>query len=91
LIPFPPGHETNFRFDRFRFPPLDPYVHRAHLRQDEVGLDQRVDPMPLRPGVNVIKLFLSLIYGFSYPATVFIILDRKSLPIANTLAYYENL
>jgi hypothetical protein len=37
-------------------------------------------------GTNVIKLFLSEIYGFSYQATVFVRLDRKSLPMTNTLA-----
>jgi hypothetical protein len=43
------------------------------------------------PGANV-KLFLSVIYGFLYKAyRVFVRIDQKSLPITNTLAYYENL
>ncbi len=37
------------------------------------------------PGTNVIKLFLSVIYGFSYQAIVFVRLGNKSLPMANTL------
>ncbi len=41
-------------------------------------------------GANVIKLFLSVIYRFSYKATVFVTLDWKGLPRTNTLAYYEN-
>jgi hypothetical protein len=32
-----------------------------------------------RPGTNVIKLFLSVIYRFSYWARVFVRLDYKSL------------
>jgi hypothetical protein len=31
-----------------------------------------------------------MIYGFSYYAIVFVRLDRKSLPMTNILAYYEN-
>ncbi len=41
-------------------------------------------------GANVIKLFLSEIYGFSYKARVFVMLYWKGLPRTNTLAYYEN-
>jgi hypothetical protein len=36
------------------------------------------------------KTFLSVIYGFSYQARVFVRLDWKSLPMTNTLAYHEN-
>ncbi len=43
-----------------------------------------------RPGANVIKLFLSVMYGFSYKARVFLRLDQESLPMTNTLAFYEN-
>jgi len=43
----------------------------------------------LCPGANVIKLFLSVIYEFSYLAQVFVRLGWKSLPGTNTLAYYE--
>jgi hypothetical protein len=32
-----------------------------------------------------------VIYGFSYYARVFVILDWKSLPVTNTLAYYKKL
>jgi len=42
-----------------------------------------------RPGLNDIKRFLSMIYGFLYLARVFVILDWKSLPVKNTLAYYK--
>ncbi len=42
------------------------------------------------PGANVIKKFTPVIYGFSYQARVFVRLDQKSLPMTNTLAYYEN-
>ncbi len=45
--------------------------------------------MTLTPGANVIKHFLSVIYGFSYKARVFVSLDWKSLPMTNTLVYYE--
>jgi hypothetical protein len=48
-------------------------------------------PANIRPGANVIKRFLYVIYGFSYLARGFVRLDRKSLPMTNTLAYYENL
>ncbi len=41
-------------------------------------------------GANVIKLFLSVIYGFLYLARVFVRLYWKSLPMTNTLAYYKN-
>ncbi len=41
-------------------------------------------------GANVIKLFLSVIYKFSYQARVFVRLGLKSMPGTNTLAYYEN-
>ncbi len=44
----------------------------------------------LSPGANVIKLFLSVIYGFLYYARVFVRLDRKSSPVTNTLSYYKN-
>jgi hypothetical protein len=44
----------------------------------------------LHSGANVIKLFLPVIYRFSYKATVFVILDWKSLPMTNALVYYEN-
>ncbi len=37
-------------------------------------------------GVNAIKLFLSVIYEFSYKARVFARLGWKSLPGTNTLA-----
>jgi hypothetical protein len=40
------------------------------------------------PGANVIKLFMSVIYGFSYYARVYVRLDQKSLPMTNTQAYY---
>ncbi len=43
------------------------------------------------PEGNVIKLFPPVIYGFLYKARVFVRLDQKSLPMTNTLAYYENL
>ncbi len=45
----------------------------------------------LDPGANVKKLFLPMIYVFLYLARVFVRLDWKSLPMTNTLAYYENL
>jgi hypothetical protein len=45
----------------------------------------------LQPGLNVINLFLSVIYGFLYLPRVFVRIDQKSLLIANTLAYYKNL
>jgi hypothetical protein len=35
---------------------------------------------------NAIKLFLSVIYRFSYLARVFVIIDWKSFPMTNTLA-----
>jgi hypothetical protein len=41
-------------------------------------------------GLNVIKLFLSVKYGFSYEARVFVRPGKKSLPMTNTLAYYKN-
>ncbi len=44
-----------------------------------------------RPGANVIKLFLSMIYGFLCLARVLLSLDWKSLPMTNALAYYEKL
>jgi hypothetical protein len=44
----------------------------------------------LTPGAGVRKLFLSVIYGFSYLATVFVRLDWKILRMTNTLAYYKN-
>ncbi len=34
------------------------------------------------------KTFLSVIYGFLYQARLFVRLGWKSLPRANTLAYY---
>ncbi len=43
----------------------------------------------MTPGANVIDLFLSVIYGFSYQATAFVRLSWKSLPGTNTLAYYN--
>ncbi len=42
------------------------------------------------PGANVIKLFLSVIYGFLYKAREFLRLDLKSVPMTNTLANYDN-
>ena len=44
----------------------------------------------LSPGPNVIKLFLSVNYGLSYEARVFVRPGKKSLPMTNTLAYYEH-
>jgi hypothetical protein len=44
----------------------------------------------LTPGLSVIKLFLSMIYGFLYKARVFVGLGWKSLPGTNILASYEN-
>ncbi len=35
------------------------------------------------------KTFLSVIYGFLYYARVSVVLDWKSLPMTNTLAYYK--
>jgi hypothetical protein len=46
--------------------------------------------MRSRPGANVIKLFVSVIYEFSYQAKVFARLGLKSLPQRNTLAHYKN-
>jgi hypothetical protein len=40
-------------------------------------------------GPNVMKLFLSVIYKFSYQARVFVIQVLKSLPKVNTVAYWE--
>ncbi len=45
----------------------------------------------LGTGPNVIKLFLSVISGFSYQARVFVRLEQKSSPMTNTLAYCENM
>jgi hypothetical protein len=42
-----------------------------------------------RTGANVIKLFLSVIYGFSCKARVFLRQNQKSLPMTNALAYYK--
>jgi hypothetical protein len=42
------------------------------------------------PGANFIKLFMSVIYKFSYKARVFVRLGLKSMPGTNTLAYHEN-
>ncbi len=42
------------------------------------------------PGANVIKLFLSVIYGFSYLARVFVIGKLFWSSLTNTLAYHEN-
>ncbi len=42
------------------------------------------------PGVNLIKLFLSVIYEFLNSARVFVRLGWKRLPGTNTLAYYEH-
>ncbi len=39
---------------------------------------------------NVIKHFLYVIYGFLCLARMFVRKDLKSLPMTNTLAYYEN-
>ncbi len=39
------------------------------------------------PGANVIKLFMSIIYSFSYEARVLVRIGSKSLPGTNTLAY----
>ncbi len=44
----------------------------------------------LTPGANVLKLFLSVIYGFLYIARMFVRLDCKSLSMTNTLAYYKS-
>jgi len=44
----------------------------------------------LPPGANVIKLFLSVIYGFSYLARVFVIGKLFWSSLTNTLAYHEN-
>jgi hypothetical protein len=44
----------------------------------------------MSPGANVIKIF-SVIYRFSYLASVFVRIDWKSLPMTNIVAYYENL
>ncbi len=56
-----------------------------HLPQNK-GLSHQ--PL-LTPGANVIKLFLSVIYEFSYKAGVFSRIIWKSLPRTNTLPYYE--
>ncbi len=40
-------------------------------------------------GPNVKKLFTIVIYEYCYKARVFVRLDRKSLTMTNTLAYYE--
>jgi hypothetical protein len=42
-----------------------------------------------RPGVNVIKLFTVVIYGFYYKATMFVGLGWRGLLGINTLANYE--
>ncbi len=43
----------------------------------------------LVPGAKVMKLF-SVMYGSLCKARVFVRLGWKSLPMTNTLAYYEN-
>ncbi len=43
-----------------------------------------------RSGVNVIKLFTAVIYGFLYKARVFVMLDWKCIPMTNAVAYYKN-
>ncbi len=44
----------------------------------------------IAPGANVIKLHLSLIYGFSYQARVFVRQSKKILPRTNTLAQQKS-
>jgi hypothetical protein len=51
---------------------------------------EHLNSLSLSPGANVIKLFLSLIYGFSYKTRVFIRLVWKNLPMTITVAYYED-
>jgi hypothetical protein len=45
----------------------------------------------MSPGPNVIKLFTSVIYEFSYHAGMFGRPGLKSLPGTNAIAYYESL
>jgi hypothetical protein len=42
----------------------------------------------LPKGANVIKLFLFVMYEFSYQAGLFVRIGLKSFPGTNTLAYY---
>jgi hypothetical protein len=61
------------------------------MKKSFITLTTFLEILERQPGANVIKLFLSVIYGFLYYVRVFVISKLFWSSLTNTVAYYENL
>ncbi len=62
---------------------ITPDTFKSSVLDSTVLLKSDLGPM-------LLNFFTSVIYELFYQAKVFVRLDWKSIPMTNTLAYYEN-